>query len=134
MNLRRSNWRTLAAFVLGAAAAMRTFVFAEDYTSLIEGGGTLTGPMIDLAMLGSAILLIGAALQVWLRRIGLIASLLGVLLVLPWYSWVFAAGVWCSSLGNCMTERPLFSFDVVSAVTLVFALTSIVLQWEPRRP
>lgn len=127
------NWITALTLVLGLWAAYRNFVFVDDAGLVMLHGGVLTGPMMDLSLAGSAIFAIGAYIQVWRRKIGGIASVLGFALMLPLFSWFFAAGVWCLD-GKCASEYPPFTFHLFSAVTIVLAVASLVLQWLPRRP
>jgi hypothetical protein len=77
-------------------------------------------------------LIAGACVQIPSRKTGAAISLLGLVLMLPLFSWFFAAGVWCLN-GTCHGEYPLFTFHLFSAVTLALAVASIALQWLPRR-
>ena len=131
MNSRR-KWLAILAGLLGAYAAYRAFIHAEHLSSFEEGSGTLTGPMINLAMLGAAIFLLGAVGQLWLRRAGMALTLTGLALTLPFYSWMFFAGAWCAAT-PCYGKYPLFKFHPYSAVTLSFAVASIAFQWIARR-
>lgn len=123
---------TLASLVGGIASAL-TFWSSEGLSEVENGHGSLTGPFIQLALLGSALLMVGAIVQLWRPRTGLAASLLGLALTSPFFSWVFAAGVWCSAVGACYGEYPIFRFDPYSAVCVTFALLSIALQASRRR-
>jgi hypothetical protein len=121
----------MLAFVLGAAAAARIFIVADRLSMGEEGGGTLTGPFILFALVGSFLLFVGSASQVRYQRAGLTLCLLGFALSFPLFSWFFAGGLWCLN-GNCHGMPALFSFDGYSAITLALAALSLALQWLPR--
>lgn len=123
-----------AALIAGVAASILNFVQVESFDVGEESGGRLTGPMIMLSFWGSALLLAGATAQIWRRRVGGGISLAGLALMLPLFSWFFAAGWWCSS-GKCKVGYSwLFRFGASSALIIVLACISITLQWWPRRP
>ena len=130
---RRNNSLIAAALIVGVAASILNFVQVESFDVGEESGGSLTGPMIMVSFWGSALLLAGAITQIWRRRLGGGISLAGLALMLPLFSWFFAAGLWCLD-GKCYGQYPLFSFNGFSALTLVLACTSIALQWRPRLP
>jgi hypothetical protein len=118
----------------GRLAAVRNFLFVDDAGLVMLHGGALTGPMMDLSRIGSAVLLIGACVQMWWRKIGGSISILGLAMMLPLFSWFFSSGLWCRA-GHCYgppDSYPLFTLHGFSAVTLVLALASITLQWRPR--
>jgi hypothetical protein len=124
----------MLACLLGVAASAQTFLLADFRSSLEEGGGAITGPMIDLALFGSAVLLIGAIVQLFRRRVGLVMSVVGFGLTVPFFSWVFAAGAWCSALLSCHGEYySSFRFDTPSGVSIALALVSITLQAQDKR-
>ncbi len=125
-------WPSLA-LLLGGWAALRTLYAADSTAGMEEGSGTLTGPLVNVALLGSVILLAGAVVQIWRPRAGLYLSSIGFVLALPLFSWLFGAGTWCSTLGDCHGEYPLLRFDSYSAVSIVLALLSIGLQARPLR-
>jgi len=110
-----------------------TFWSAAGLSEFEEGHGTLTGPFIQFALIGSALLMAGAIVQLWRPRAGLAASLFGLALTSPFFSWVFAAGAWCSTVSACDGEYPMFRFDPYSAVCVTLALLSIALQSNRRR-
>jgi hypothetical protein len=121
------------ASLLGGIASVLTFWSAEEVSNVENGRGALTGPFILLALLGSMLLAVGAIVQLWRPRTGIAASLLGLALTSPFFSWLFAAGAWCSALGGCYGEYPIFRFDPYSAACVALALVSIALQSTPRR-
>src|SRR5690349_1924669 len=90
-----SIWWRYIALILGAAAALRHVFVPDEWLGLQGGGGRLTLPMDQGALIGSALLLMGAVMQLWCGRLGLVMCTAGLLLMLPFFSWVFAAGVWC---------------------------------------
>ena len=128
----RSRFIIAVALATGVAASLLNLARVEHFDVGEISQGRLTGPMIASAFMGSWALLAGAILQIWWRRVGGGMSLAGFVLMLPLFSWFFAAGLWCLD-GRCYGEYPLFSFDTASAVTVVLACTSIVLQWWPGR-
>ena len=129
----RNNLLIIAALSTGIAASILNFSQVEAFDVGETSYGALTGPMIILSFLGSALLLVGAMTQIWQRRLGSHISLAGLALMLPLFSWFFAAGLWCLD-GKCYGQYPLFSFNGFSALTLVLACTSIALIWRPRLP
>jgi hypothetical protein len=125
--------RPAVAAICGAIAGVLTGWSVEELSGLEEGHGTLTGPFIELALIGSAVLVLGAVAQLRRPRTGVAASLFGLVLILPWFSWLFAAGAWCSALGSCHGDYPLLRFDPYSVVCATLALISIALQSDLRR-
>ena len=126
------NWAWFLALAIGLCAGTRNFLYVDEaslYSQLMDG--VLTGPMLQSSEIGSIALVSGAVSQIWRRKLGLVLSIIGLALMLPLFSWFFAAGVWCLD-GRCYGKYPLFSFHLFSAVTLVLACTSIALQWRPR--
>jgi hypothetical protein len=133
MTLSRFNniWLALFVLVLGGGASLRTIVSIDLLRGLEEGGGILTRPMIKLALLGSAILLSGVIIQLRRQGAALLICSLGFALMLPFFSWRFAAGLWCS-VGTCHGEYPLFTFDGYSVISIIMAVSSISLQARQR--
>ena len=123
---------TLAGLLAGIASAL-IWWSAEGLSDAEEGSGSLTGPFIHLALIGSALLMVGAFVQLWRPRTELYASLVGVALTSPLLSWLFAAGEWCSALGACYGTYPIFRFDPYAAMCLTLALLSIAMQASRRR-
>ena len=118
---------------LGVSASALICWSAEGLSDAEEGHGSLTGPFIQLALIGSAVLMVGAVVQLWRPRTGLYASLIGVALISPFLSWLFAAGAWCSAFGACYGKYPIFRFNPYGAVCVTLALLSIALQSRLRR-
>jgi hypothetical protein len=116
----------MIASLMGGAASVSIFLSADAQSALSPG--SLTGPFSQLALIGSAFLMVGATAQFWRARAGLAASLLGLALSSPLFSWRFAAGAWCSALGHCRGEYPTLQFEPYSALCITLALLSIALQ------
>ncbi len=55
-------------------------------------GGRITGPILDLFDIGTVFLAVGGLLTVFLRRIGAVFGLVGILLCLPLYIYDTAPG------------------------------------------
>ncbi len=118
--------RRAIALALGVCAGLRIFLQADDMLAM--GTGTLTEPMATAAWYGSIVLLFGAFIQFWRRKSGLIFSIAGFGLTLPFFSWQFFPGRWCSFMGACASVQPLFRFDSGDAVSIGMAVLSIGLQ------
>lgn len=125
---RRVPWIRLFALLAGSVAAVQMFMAADSRAALEEGGGALTGPLINLALAGGATLLLGAVTQLWLHRVGLAASLLGFALAAPFLSWLSVPGLWCSAAISCSASQPPFHLDAYSLASTILALGSIGLQ------
>lgn len=103
-----------------------------------EGGGTLTGPFISLALLGSLLLAFAAGLDLKWRRMSAATATVALALVAPWLSWELSPGIYCRVRACSMETEgyvyPLFEPRLATLAAMGILASCVVLRLvEARR-